>query len=121
MAYNFVVTESKLILIISDEFVVEPLSVAYSAEAKSGWLQLWTRYQNRCQLLTALRQNLGGYNCELDSKMETVLTRWLITQDMEPYYRGIETQFRDMMNDNFGGEYVEMLRNSSTIRCDFRF
>jgi len=72
-------------------------------------------------LFTALRQNLGGYNCKRDSKMETVLTQWLVTLIMEPYYREIESQFRDVMNDNFGGEYVEMWWNSSTAGRGFRF
>jgi len=53
--------------------------------------------------------------------METVLTQWLVTLIMEPYYREIESQFRDVMNDNFGGEYVEMWWNSSTAGRGFRF
>jgi len=53
MAYNFVTTESKLILITSGKFVAHPFP--------------------------ALQQNLGCHKIKDDREMETAVTGWMIT------------------------------------------
>lgn len=60
IAYNFVIEECRVVVILSGEFIFLHLSYVSSAEPK-----------------------FCGHKLKYDCKMDTILTGWLMTQDMD--------------------------------------
>jgi hypothetical protein len=60
IAYNFVIKECRVVVILSGEFI---------------FMHLHT--------FPVLNQNLCGHKLKYDCKMDTILTGWLMTQEMD--------------------------------------
>jgi hypothetical protein len=62
-----------------------------------------------CHLFPSLKQNRGGRRFEDDYEVETVVTRWLITQDTDWCQQATEKLVRNCDKWlSFGGKYVEV-------------
>jgi hypothetical protein len=81
------------------------------------WLYQWNSSPSDCHLFTALKQNLGGHKFKDDREVQTVVTRWLITQDTDWYRQWVEklvTRYDKWLS--CGEDYVEMQWGCRTIK-----
>jgi hypothetical protein len=61
-------------------------------------IALWKFFSKQLSCFQHFRKNLSSHKFKGESVMETVVTQWLITQDMDQYQQQIQKLSHDMTN-----------------------